>query len=71
MVFIKRKIILILVSFLLVFSLLIGTSVANLHDHNHNTHGEDDGNYEEHNNNPYDETNFPGDGARQRSGVEW
>ena len=67
----KRKIILIICSLLLIFLIFNGISVANSHDHNHNTNGEDDGNYSENNNNPYEDNEFPGEEKQQRSGVEW
>ena len=66
----KRKKILILLGVLIVISVLCGTSVANNHDHNHNTNGEE-GNYTENNNNPYEDYEFPGEEKQQRSGVEW
>lgn len=41
------------------------------HDHNHFTHGEDEGYYDENNNNPYDDDTFPGDSVRKRAGTQW
>ncbi|MEW5748634.1 MAG: hypothetical protein AB1793_07640 [Candidatus Thermoplasmatota archaeon] len=38
-------------------------------DQNQNTHGEDPGYYDEHNNNPFDDDDFPGDPAQNRTGV--
>lgn len=55
----------------MVFLIFNGISVANNQDHNHNTNGEDDGNYSENNNNPYEDNEFPGEEKQQRSGVEW
>jgi len=66
----KRKIT-ILLGVLLVLAIFSGTIVANSQDHNHNTNGEDDGNYSDNNDNPYDDGEFPGNEQQQRSGVEW
>jgi len=40
-------------------------------DHNHNTYGEDGGNYFDNNNNPFDDDYFPGQSSQNRSGVMW
>jgi len=67
----KRKIILIILAFVLCLLILNGISVANNQDHNHNTNGEDNGNYYENNNNPYENDEFPGEETQKRSGIEW
>lgn len=64
----RRKIYLKMVSFLPLFILFIGTSVANLNDHN--TKGEDS-DYIVNNLNPYDEGPAQVQGTRQRSNVKW
>jgi peptidoglycan hydrolase CwlO-like protein len=66
----KRKKILILLGVFIVISILCGTSVAHNQDHNHNTNGEDD-KYTQNNNNPHEDSGFPGEEQQQRSGVEW
>lgn len=40
-------------------------------DHNHNTNGEDGGNYFENNSNPFDDDEFPGQSSQNRSGILW
>jgi len=65
----NKRIIVVLVGLLVLLTIGIGSSQAS-GDHNHNTHGED-GNYEENNNNPYGDDDFPGDDNQQRSGVVW
>ena len=40
-------------------------------DHNHLTHGEDEGYYDVNNNNPFDDDTFPGQSSCNRSGVAW
>ncbi len=67
----KGKIILIIFSFFQIFLIFNIISVANNQYHNHNTNGEDDGNYFEIYYNPYDDNEFPGEEKQQRSGVEW
>ncbi|MCJ2532639.1 MAG: hypothetical protein LN411_01795 [Candidatus Thermoplasmatota archaeon] len=49
----------------------IDNASAGGQDHNHLTHGEDEGYYEENNNNPFDGEPFPGDAVRKRAGVQW
>ena len=49
----------------------ISGDVSAAGDHNHNTYGEDEGNYSENNNNPFDDGYFPGQSSQNRSGVQW
>jgi hypothetical protein len=48
-----------------------GDAAAGGGDHNHLTHGEDEGYYDEKNNNPFDDDDFPGQSSQNRSGVMW
>ena len=54
---------------MLISVLFAGNSMAG-GDNNTNTNGED-GNYEENNQNPYYDDDFPGEDKQQRSGVVW
>lgn len=65
----KKAIALIIMSILVLVAIFAGSSQAS-GDNNTYTHGEE-GNYEENNNNPYDEGEFPGQSDQQRSGVVW
>ncbi|UCE90767.1 MAG: hypothetical protein JSV90_04860 [Methanobacteriota archaeon] len=40
-------------------------------DHNHLTHGEDEGYYDVNNHNSFDDDSFPGQSSHNRSGVAW
>ena len=66
---IKKRILVVLIGILVILAIGIG-SVQASGDNNQNTHGEE-GNYEENNNNPYGDDDFPGDDTQQRSGVVW
>ena len=65
----KGKIIAILAGLIIITAIFAGSSMAG-GDNNCNTNGED-GNYEDNNNNPFDDDNFPGEDNQQRSGVVW
>jgi len=65
----NKKILIIAVSIFFILVSFTGSSIAG-GDQNTNTHGED-GNYEDNNNNPYDDGDFPGDDDQQRNGVIW
>ena len=65
----KKGILAILIGFLVILAIGIGSVQAG-GDNNQNTHGEE-GNYEDNNNNPYGDDDFPGQDSQQRSGVVW
>jgi len=65
----KRKIFVITMSILLVSILFTGYCNAG-GDQNTNTNGED-GYYDEHNNNDFDDDDFPGEDSQKRDGVIW
>jgi hypothetical protein len=65
----RRKIIVLGIGLLVLLVAWTGSSMAG-GDQNTNTNGED-GNYEENNNNPYDDEDFPGQDDQQRNGVIW
>ena len=57
-----------MLSLLVIFVSFTGRSMAG-GDQNTNTHGED-GNYEDHNDNPYDGDDFPGEDTQKRQGWD-
>lgn len=65
----NKKILVVIVGIILMLSIGVGSVQAG-GDNNTYTHGED-GNYEDNNNNPYGEDDFPGEDSQQRSGVVW
>ena len=65
----SKRVVAILLGLLLLFAVAIGSSQAG-GDNNQHTQGEE-GNYEDHNNNPYGDDEFPGDDSQERNGVVW
>lgn len=65
----NKRILAVMLGFLILLTIGIGGSQAG-GDNNQNTHGED-GNYEQNNNNPFGDDEFPGDDSQQRNGVVW
>ncbi|HDS59320.1 MAG TPA: hypothetical protein ENN54_03395 [Thermoplasmatales archaeon] len=55
---------------LLAVSWSFSAVLAGSGDENHYTNGED-GHYEENNNNPFPDEEFPGEEQQQRSGKDW
>jgi len=47
----------------------VGSEVSAGGDQVQHTHGEDTGYYDEHNNNPFDDDEFPGESLQNRTGM--